>query len=447
MLHRAVPRATPSSLHCYIRWSPTQQSTSVTPSILSRSVLYNRPNTTFRPLTRSYVTNSTTYTKQHSKSRFKTISASIALTTAASMMYLYNTQRDQNIVYAEQSAATAVQHPLSAFSTASPSSVLAELNDSDNRSFLQAKSSEELLFASFIYKLCTFGWLVDAAPHLISLAESLGMEKVAHWVVRNTFFEYFCGGETAEECIRVMDKLVRSGIHSILDLSVEADEDVQQDAASQESLCDFNMEMMKVAIETAAQGSQEQSNSTPLIATKVTALTPPEFLLKLNNAISTLEKAFHEHQVDGKVSIASLRKITDQMFPTTTTQEKAYRDELFNKFGPNESATIDFIEYTKLFNASNSFRNVWYDHGDLLNKEDLETYDRMMIRLDEICALAKKINTGIMIDAEQTYFQEAIDHVAITMEAKYNGRDEDRAPTVYNTCKLFLSTNILQVQF
>ncbi|KAG2219855.1 hypothetical protein INT45_000742 [Circinella minor] len=447
MLHRAIPRATPT-LHCYARWSPTQQSTSVASSILSRSVFYNRPNTTFRPLTRSYVTNSstTTYTKQHNKSRFKSISASIALTTAASMMYLYNTQRDQNIVHAEHSAASAVQHPLSAFSTASPASVLAELNDSDNRSFLQAKSSQELLFASFIYKLCTFGWLVDAAPHLISFAETLGMEKVAHWVVRNTFFEYFCGGETAEECLRVMDKLLRSGIHSILDLSVEADENVQQDAMSQESLCDFNMEMMKVAIETAAQGSQEQSNSTPLIATKVTALTPPEFLLKLNNAIATLEKAFHEHQVDGKVSVASLRKITDQMFPTTTAQDKAYRDELFNKFGPNENATVDFIEYTKLFNASNSFRNVWYDHGDLLNKEDLDTYDRMMSRLDEICALAKKINTGIMIDAEQTYFQEAIDHVAITMEAKYNGREEERAPTVYNTYQMYTKAALKKVK-
>ncbi|KAI9278211.1 FAD-linked oxidoreductase-like protein [Phascolomyces articulosus] len=446
MLHRAVPRATPTSLHCYIRWSPPHHSSFVTSSRSVLNTTTTRFNTTTRPsFTRSFVTNTSTKQQTSSNGRFKTISASIALTSAASMMYFYNSQREKNVVYAE--ANNAIQHPLSAFSTASPSSVLAELKDDDNRSFLQAKSTEDLFFASFIYKLCTFGWLVDAAPHLISLAETLGMEKVAFWVVRNTFFEYFCGGETAEECIRVMDKLLRSGIHSILDLSVEADENATQDAASQEQLCDFNMKMMKVAIETAAQGQDSgASNSTPLIATKVTALTPPEVLLKLNNAITTLEKAFHEHQVDGTVSVESLRKITDQVFPTSTEEDKNVRDALFNKFAPNEKASVDFIEYTKLFNANNSFRDVWYTHGDLLNKQDLEAYDRMMARLNEICQLAKDLNTGIMIDAEQTYFQEAIDNVAINLESKFNRREEERAPTVYNTYQMYTKASLNKVK-
>ncbi|KAI9488936.1 FAD-linked oxidoreductase-like protein [Zychaea mexicana] len=439
MLHRAIPRATPSPLHCSIRWSPPQ------PQPLSSRFLrlHNLPSSS-TPFRRSYVTPSSSRPHQHQRPHFKSISASVALASAASLMYFYNAQRDKNVVHAESTM------PLSAFSAASPSNVLAELNDDDNRSFLQAKSTEELVLATFVYKLCTLSWLVDAAPHLIHLAHTLGMEKVAYWVVRSTFFKNFCGGETAEECMSVMDKLTRSGINSILDLSVEADENVTQDAASLEKLCDFNMKMMKIAIETAARGQQQFtqgsffSSTVPLVAVKVTALTTPDLLLKLNQAIATLDKAFHEHQVEGKVSVDSLRTIADQVFPTSAN-DKAERDAIFTKLA-SEKASVDFIEYTNLFNTNSSFRDVWYTHGNLLNKDDLVTYDRMIARINEICTLAKDVKAGIMIDAEQTYFQEAIDHVAINMESKYNRRDEERAPTVYNTYQMYTKASLRKVK-
>ncbi|KAI8141586.1 FAD-linked oxidoreductase-like protein [Fennellomyces sp. T-0311] len=411
MLHRPIARTAASLPRFAARTSP--------------------PTPFFRPnVLRSY----TTATRTPPSRPFKTISASIAL-TSASLMYFYANK--DNVAHAESS----MPPPISAFSTASPSSVLAELLDENNRSFLQAKSTEELLLAMFVYKMCTFPWLVDAAPKLISLAESLHMEKVAYWFVRSSFFEYFCGGETAEECIRVMDKLMRSGINSILDLSVEADENVQQDFASQEKVCDFNMKMMKVAIETAGQG-QQASSSTPLVAVKVTGLTPPELLLRLNQAITALDKAFHEHQHEGKVSVDSLRKIADQIFPPAEEEQRRERDALLSKL----DHSVDFIEYTNLFNVNSPIRDTWYSHGNLLTQDDLAAYDRMMGRLDEICSLAKNIKAGIMIDAEQTYFQEAIDHVAVNMEAKYNRRDGEQAPTVYNTYQMYTKASLRKLQ-
>jgi proline dehydrogenase len=73
----------------------------------------------------------------------------------------------------------------------------------------------------------------------------------------------------------------------------------------------------------------------------------------------------------------------------------------------------------------------------MLTSEDLEAYDRMIQRVDEACSLAHQLKVGVMVDAEQSYFQNIIDHVAVNLQSKYNRRIENQysGPTVYNTCK------------
>lgn len=379
---------------------------------------------------------------------YKSISASVAL-TSASMMYLYSRSNDDSLLgmrkaYAEMSHQH--HHPISAYMSSSPASALAELNDENNRSFLHAKSTEDLLMGLFVYKLCTFQWLVDAAPHLIHFAESVHLEKIAYWVVKNTFFRHFCGGETPEECVEVMDKLSSLGMNAILDLSVEADESQQEGPeafANQEQYADFILGKTKHCLETAAMGTARTNQASgAFAAVKVTAHTPPELLLRLNFAIATLNKSFHDYQVDGKIDAASFRKIVNDVLPTPASDSQ--REER-NKIMSNIES-LDFIEYTKILNLYGPTRDVWWSTNDngndrkLMNSFDLAAYDRLMDRMDQVCGTAHRLGAGVMIDAEQSYFQEAIDHVALNMQAKYNRRDEDKAPTVYNTCKFLLIT-------
>jgi proline dehydrogenase len=51
--------------------------------------------------------------------------------------------------------------------------------------------------------------------------------------------------------------------------------------------------------------------------------------------------------------------------------------------------------------------------------------------------LARESNVGVMVDAEQSYFQDIIDHLAMNLQRKFNHRSEseEKAPTVFNTCK------------
>lgn len=65
----------------------------------------------------------------------------------------------------------------------------------------------------------------------------------------------------------------------------------------------------------------------------------------------------------------------------------------------------------------------------------------MVDRLEKICEFAHEHHVGVMVDAEQSYFQEAIDHVAMNLQEKFNRcEDKEHSPTVYNTCKYLHSS-------
>ncbi|MCS6980675.1 MAG: proline dehydrogenase, partial [Flavobacteriales bacterium] len=65
-----------------------------------------------------------------------------------------------------------------------------------------------------------------SSPTLVDLGEWL-VHKGLRWglpvkpLIRATLFRQFAGGETAEECLPLVEKLWRYRIHAILDYSVE----------------------------------------------------------------------------------------------------------------------------------------------------------------------------------------------------------------------------------
>lgn len=378
----------------------------------------------------------------------KTISSLAAVSIAAS--YYYFKEEKKGISHIASA-------PISAFSSSTSAGTVNELLDDDNRAALKAKSTQELLLALFVYKLCTFPWIVDAAPHIIKLAETLHLQAPVYWFVKNTFFSQFCGGETAEECVATMTRLSQSGINCILDLSVEADLHLDEAPKNthkedlgkywrQEQKADVILEMIKNCLKTAAAGQhQEYATSGAFAAVKVTAFAPPELLLRLNQAILYLDQAFDTYQVDGRVDSTCLNHVVSQICPPAQSElQQQQRTQILSHL-QEKNGTLDYIEFTKLFNLKGAGREVWWETDSsktekevFLTVDDLQAYDRMVNRLEEVCQLAHDLRVGVMVDAEQSYFQEAIDHVAMNLQEKYNRReDTDHAPTVYNTYQMY----------
>ncbi|KAI8638827.1 FAD-linked oxidoreductase-like protein [Parasitella parasitica] len=382
----------------------------------------------------------------------KTLTTVAAVSMAASFYYL----NPSSTASEKKSVAEMASAPISAFSNSNSTSTVAQLLDDNSRAALQAKSTSELLLALFVYKLCSYPWIVDAAPHIIKLAETLHLQSPVYWFVKNTFFRQFCGGETAEECVATMTRLSQSGINCILDLSIEADLHVDAKKnfsrsfsgkyGAQEQKADVVLNMIKNCLKTASQGQHEEyATSGAFSAIKVTAFAPPELLLRLNQVMFYLDKAFEEYQVDGHIDSACLKHVIHHVCPSPISKQQEQQRTLILSKLADENKALDYVEYTQLFNLMGENRNIWWDTTDamtekqvFLTKEDLRAYDRMVNRLDQVCQLAQDVRVGIMVDAEQSYFQEAIDHVAMNLQQKYNRRDdEDHAPTVYNTYQMY----------
>jgi len=81
-----------------------------------------------------------------------------------------------------------------------------------------------------------------------------------------------------------------------------------------------------------------------------------------------------------------------------------------------------------------------------LAQEDLEDYKRLLVRMEKLCDQAEKTQTRLMIDAEQSYFQPAIDNVALHLQEHYNHSPYAEGPLVYNTYQMYLKDALGRLQ-
>jgi len=103
-----------------------------------------------------------------------------------------------------------------------------ELDFQDTEKAFADKTDAELNEKYRLFKLMNSPILNGLATKSAEIA--LGVGLPVSWIIKNTIFEQFCGGETIEECQPTIDKLGNSKIGTILDYSVEgksAEEDFE----------------------------------------------------------------------------------------------------------------------------------------------------------------------------------------------------------------------------
>lgn len=84
------------------------------------------------------------------------------------------------------------------------------------------KSNQSLKKASLLFKSFNYPFLVEKGPGIASFL--LSIKAPIKSLIRSTIFEQFCGGETIQECSKTIKQLSDSHIGTILDYSVEGEE-------------------------------------------------------------------------------------------------------------------------------------------------------------------------------------------------------------------------------
>lgn len=71
--------------------------------------------------------------------------------------------------------------------------------------------------------------------------------------------------------------------------------------------------------------------------------------------------------------------------------------------------------------------------GEKLGSDEELAYDRLKSRVDELCKAAYEANTKILVDAEESWFQDVIDELTYEAMEKYN----TKSCIVYNTYQMY----------
>lgn len=212
----------------------------------------------------------------------------------------------------------------------------------------KGKSDEELNRAYWLFKIISSRFLTRIGPLLTNTAIKTGLPVVP--LIKRTIFAQFCGGESIEECDDTIGQLARGGVGTILDYSVEGEQ-------------------------------QEKS------------------------FISTAEEI-----------MAIIRRAKDDSrIPLTV-------------FKPTGAARFELL---KKVSAGNS----------LTTAEQAEFF-KVKARINQICRLAYDLDVPVMIDAEESWIQNAIDDIALEMMRTYN---HERA-IVYNTYQLYRTDKLASLK-
>ncbi|WP_239022932.1 proline dehydrogenase family protein [Pontibacter mangrovi] len=82
------------------------------------------------------------------------------------------------------------------------------------------KTDDEMKLAYWLFRMMGHPTLVKAGGFATTWALQLGLP--IKWMIRNTVYRHFCGGESVQEAQKVIDKLAAAHVQTVLDYAAEA---------------------------------------------------------------------------------------------------------------------------------------------------------------------------------------------------------------------------------
>ncbi|CCM03712.1 uncharacterized protein FIBRA_05858 [Fibroporia radiculosa] len=272
------------------------------------------------------------------------------------------------------------------------SPIHADAEQSDNLRSESARPQTPLsaLVRSYIvYSICSVPAIVDWSPTILSVLFSLpGIRQIAQAVVRVTFFDQFVGADSAEDAIPLLEQLRAENKGCLFAYSVEVDEDEASGTAKDDKHAKLSTHKQIITetlhcIDVAADfenkysshhGSDMRGRKT-WVAVKMSAMLPrTEALVHFSKYL-------------------------------VSTRPKSSPSVAF----PGRPLSSDF-DVLSSRSATNSF----------LTDSDIADLRELRDDLREICKRAREHGVKIIVDAEYSWYQPAIDAFTLSLQREFN---------------------------
>ncbi|CAL4062361.1 unnamed protein product [Meganyctiphanes norvegica] len=218
-----------------------------------------------------------------------------------------------------------------------------------------------------------------------------------------------------------------------------------------EAQCEKNMETFLNCIDAVSDATY----GTGFAAIKMTALGRPQLLMQLSEVITKTRNYFEKvsgHKgpiISAGVGIDVFEKrfkAENISLPENPEVDSWMKNMTYDKKSIihlfSWSGLIDTnILLTDMFKVPNLKTGKLENLISALTREEEEMFKNMMRRLHTIFQYAKDRDVRVMVDAEQTYFQDAISRLTLEMMKKYN----TEKAIVFNTYQCYLTDTLDQI--
>ncbi|XP_039751751.1 proline dehydrogenase 1, mitochondrial [Pararge aegeria] len=375
-------------------------------------------------------------------------------------------------------------------STPPPTRDELDLTFNSSKDAFKSKKTSELVRAYLVYQICSFNWIVENNDMLMKRLRQVVGQRLFEVIMKATFYGQFVAGEDQNKIKPTIERLRSFGVKSILDYSVE--EDISQEEAEKrevsasistfgdqaeegqlkqyhveqrfadrrykvtsartyfylnEASCEKNMEAFMKSIDAVA-GITE---STGLMAVKLTALGRPQLLLQLSEVI--MRARSYMHQIAGGTGnvLTHHKTIEDLQRYLGDLSSKPEVQEFMKKVTSDKEGIVHLFPWSNILDKdmglSDSFRVPDPKTGQMrrlisqISPKEEEMFRNMLRRLNNIIKIANDHDVRIMIDAEQTYFQPAISRICLEMMRRYNKNKF----LVFNTYQTYLKNTYNEI--
>ncbi|KAG7667511.1 hypothetical protein Ndes2526B_g07535 [Nannochloris sp. 'desiccata'] len=317
----------------------------------------------------------------------------------------------------------------------------------------RAKTNSEIVRSILVFRACQFPWLVNNADTILSKSKSIFGSTLVNWVLKHTFYKQFVAGPDAAGIQPTLRRLRQAGVGAVLDYAAEDDVEAEEGPASRqppidtvisrtykyedEEACDRRMENFLLSIDAAR--SPDEHSSSGYTAIKVTALGMPRLLERVSTALLAVRSLFSQldENGDGFLEPEEFSRVYSRLF---VDSDEARMNEVFDYLDTDRDGKVDYVAFTKGVTI--------YDGAEIgarcreqgpfsraaLTKEELQLLDNMVKRVNTLAEAAASSGVRLLVDAEHSYFQPAIDAVVAQLQREHN-KDE---PRIYNTYQCYL---------
>ena len=230
--------------------------------------------------------------------------------------------------------------------------------------------------AYWLFRIINVNFLVKIGPPITNFAVKIGLPIKG--LIKATIFKHFCGGETITECDNTIKNLHNGGVGTILDYSIEGEED--------ENVFDSTRNEILHTIERANQ----DKDAVPITVFKVTGVGRFSLLEKLDEGLELTA-----------VEKAEWKKVQNRVLAIC---DKAYKTGIPVMIDAEETwiqKTIDLLALD-MMGRFNKEKAIVYNTYQMYRHDKLQSLkDDYLAAIDDNFILGAKIVRGAYMEKER----------------------------------------------